>query len=129
MQTDTLDLFGSVLLVRKNMEDYMFGEKCVFSAADFPGGKLVINGLYEQKLPEDPGGIDQLFVKYSNQVGIDVGWEPELDPSGEFYVRLVRLDDERNWETILECKCKTMDGLRFIMKELARIAPQVPAIL
>ena len=100
-------------------------EKNIFSASDFPGGRLAVNGLTDRSL-DDPGGINQLLVKYPNEVAIDVGWMPEFDREGEYHVDVVRVDGEPGWENIIKGRCKTHEGLRELVRLFAAFAPTIP---
>ena len=62
---------------------------------------------------------DMLQIEYGERFTLDVGWQPDFDPSGYFIVRVI-LDED--WEEpLFEGKCHTLPELKKIIESSAAL--------
>ena len=59
---------------------------------------------------------DLLQVEYANQIVLDLGWYPELDPNGFFIIYVIK---NYNWDTpIISENAKSFDELKYKMLKI-----------
>lgn len=55
-------------------------------------------------------------MEYENQIILDLGWYPELDPNGSFIIYVIK---NYNWNTpIISEKTKSFDELKYKMLKI-----------
>lgn len=94
----------------------------MFEGIDFKGGKVVHDDFKincKQPLNEQLDSLkEDLFqVRYSNKTvfTIDIGWYPEMDPTGSFITYIIKNFD---WENpLFRKKSKSIDRLNKHLKE------------
>lgn len=98
---------------------------------DILNGKITFDGLdLDESIPladqVDSLREDMLQIEYGERFTLDVGWQPDFDPTGYFIVRVI-LDED--WEApILEAKCSTIPDLKLVIEMAAKLILQKQSI-
>lgn len=83
-----------------------------------PPHAVILNYLYHDMTPADLTQ-DMLTVRLANGYYIDVGWYPEHDPSGEFFIRVFHgCWDRQAFDRAI--KVRAIEQVRFHVEKLAQ---------
>lgn len=102
----------------------MSSSKTFINSLNIYSGNLTYNDLdIDEKIPFEEQKwsykMDIIQIEFGPRYTLDVGWEPELDPEGHFWVRGIQ---DCNWQKpLMSVRCRSLHELKQGIEKVAAL--------